>query len=399
MLITATIFVLILGLAALLIQRMLQSRQNFQMDPLDVYGEQLKSLEHDRLKGAVSEAEYHDMRAEVGRRMISVEKTNKSAKTVRYSTEKWSVIAYLLLAALIGGASYLRIGQPSFPDVPISFRYNQAEMKRTELLSQAEAEAEAEATIDVPTKDPENLPLLYDLRAAVESNPNDITGLEFLVNWEAHFGFFQNAYKSKAKVLDLKGEEAGSVDWYEFAELLILAADNYVSIEAEVALRKALGLDSKNPQARFYIGLQHQQLGRPDITFNMWRQLLEEGPESASYISLIRAVIMDLAFISGVNYTPLVAKGPTREDYKGVSELSAEDQKIMINEMVSGLAEKLASQGGPATDWVKLIIAYSVQGQPETSRKIWNEAKALFSNSIEDLNKLNKAAKDAGIAP
>tara|TARA_B100000780_G_scaffold278047_1_gene250341 strand:+ start:1048 stop:2151 length:1104 start_codon:yes stop_codon:yes gene_type:complete len=367
------------------------------MDPLDVYGEQLKSLEHDRLKGAVSEAEYHDMRAEVGRRMISVEKTNKSAKTVRYSTEKWSVIAYLLLAALIGGASYLRIGQPSFPDVPISFRYNQAEMKRTELLSQAEAEAKA--TIDLPTKDPENLPLLYDLRAAVESNPNDITGLEFLVNWEAHFGFFQNAYKSKAKVLDLKGEEAGSVDWYEFAELLILAADNYVSIEAEVALRKALGLDSKNPQARFYIGLQHQQLGRPDITFNMWRQLLEEGPESASYISLIRAVIMDLAFISGVNYTPLVAKGPTREDYKGVSELSAEDQKIMINEMVSGLAEKLASQGGPATDWVKLIIAYSVQGQPETSRKIWNEAKALFSNNIEDLNKLNKAAKDAGIAP
>ena len=397
MLITAIIFVLILGLAALLIQRMLQPRQNLQMDPLDVYGEQLKSLEHDRLKGAVSEAEYHDMRAEVGRRMISVEKTNESAKMIRYSTNKWPVIAYLFIAALIGGASYLRIGQPNFPDVPISFRYNQAEMKRTELLSQAEAETKA--TIDLPTKDPENLPLLYDLRAAVESNPNDITGLEFLVNWEAHFGFFQNAYKSKAKVLDLKGEEAGSVDWYEFAELLILAADNYVSIEAEVALRKALGLDSKNPQARFYIGLQHQQLGRPDITFNMWRQLLEEGPESASYISLIRAVIMDLAFISGVNYTPLVAKGPTREDYKGVSELSAEDQKIMINEMVSGLAEKLASQGGPATDWVKLIIAYSVQGQPETSRKIWNEAKALFSNSIEDLNKLNKAAKDAGIAP
>ena len=397
MLITATIFALILGLAALLIQRMLQSRQNFQMDPLDVYGEQLKSLEHDRLKGAVSEAEYHDMRAEVGRRMISVEKTNKNVKNLRYSTEKWSLIVYLLLAALIGGASYLKIGQPNFPDVPISFRYDQAETKRTELLSQAEAEAEA--TLDILTKDPENLPLLYDLRAAVESNPNDITGLEFLVNWEAHFGFFQNAYKSKAKVLDLKGEEAGSVDWYEFAELLILAADNYVSIEAEVALRKALGLDSKNPQARFYIGLQHQQLGRPDITFNMWRQLLEEGPESASYISLIRAVIMDLAFISGVNYTPLVAKGPTREDYKGVSELSAEDQKIMINEMVSGLAEKLASQGGPATDWVKLIIAYSVQGQPETSRKIWNEAKALFSNNIEDLNKLNKAAKDAGIAP
>ena len=131
----------------------------------------------------------------------------------------------------------------------------------------------------------------------------------------------------------------------------------------------------------------------------MWRQLLEEGPESASYISLIRAVIMDLAFISGVNYTPLVAKGPTLEDYKGVSELSAEDQKIMINKMVSGLAEKLASQGGPATDWVKLIIAYSVQGQPETSRKIWKEAKALFSNSVDDLNKLNRAAKDAGIAP
>lgn len=397
MLITATIFVLILGLAALLIQRMLQPRQNLQMDPLDVYGEQLKSLEHDRLKGAVSEAEYHDMRAEVGRRMISVEKTNESAKMIRYSTNKWPVIAYLFLAVLIGGASYLKIGQHNFPDVPISFRYDQAETKRKELLSQAEAEAKA--TLDVRTKDPENLPLLYDLRAAVEANPNDMTGLEFLVNWESHFGFFQNAYKSKAKILDLKGEEAGSVDWHEFAELLILAADNYVSIEAEVALRKALSLNSNNPQARFYIGLQHQQLGRPDITFNIWRQLLEEGPESASYIALIRAVIMDLAYISGVNYTPLAAKGPTQEDYKSMSELSAEDQKIMINEMVSGLAEKLASQGGPAADWVKLIIAYSVQGQPETSRKIWKEAKALFSNSVEDLNKLNKAAKDAGIAP
>ena len=102
------------------------------------------------------------------------------------------------------------------------------------------------------------------------------------------------------------------------------------------------------------------QIGRPDRTFGIWRKLLEAGPESAPYMPLIRRTITDLAMIAGVDYEPPEIKGPTSDDIQNAAEMSDEDRRTMISGMVTGLADRLANEGGPASDWAQLIVAYGV---------------------------------------
>jgi cytochrome c-type biogenesis protein CcmH len=57
----------------------------------------------------------------------------------------------------------------------------------------------------------------------------------------------------------------------------------------------------------------------------------------------------------------------------------------------------LATQGGPAEDWARLIRAYSVLGEQEAAATIWNEAQEVFVGSMRGMEILTNAARDAGV--
>ena len=69
----------------------------------------------------------------------------------------------------------------------------------------------------------------------------------------------------------------------------------------------------------------------------------------------------------------------------------------MIEGMVSGLAERLAQDGGPPEDWARLIRAYGVLGQQQAAAAIWAEAQDVFPDDINRVIIL-QAARDAGVA-
>ena len=84
---------------------------------------------------------------------------------------------------------------------------------------------------------------------------------------------------------------------------------------------------------------------------------------------------------------------------QSAAEMSAEERSTMIAAMVSGLADRLATEGGGAPDWAQLIVAYGVLGEPESARQIFNEALQLFAARPGDLEILQGAAQSAGIWP
>ena len=368
------------------------------MRDVDVYAEQLRGLERDLAKGVLRDEEFAAMRAEIGRRMISAARAsghqpNPSAQ----DRGLWAFAGGSILACLLGAGLYSQIGAPSVPDSPIAERYTQSETLKANRSAQETAEARAPAN-DTAT-DPDYVQLVTELRAALEARPGDIQGHELLAKAESRLGNFASAHQAQARVLELKGAEATADEWYAYAELLIMAADTYISREAETALREALRRDPNHKLALFRMGMYFDAIGRPDRTFGIWRKLLEAGPETAPYIPLIRRTITDLAQIAGVNYDPPAVKGPSAEDMQFAEEMSAEDRSAMIASMVTGLADRLATEGGPATDWAQLIVAYGVLGEITSAREIFDEAVQVFESRPGDLEILQGAAQSAGIWP
>ena len=108
---------------------------------------------------------------------------------------------------------------------------------------------------------------MQQLRETVANRPDDLQGHRLLAQNEARMGNFTAAADAQQEVLRLMGDTTRAEDITDYAELLILATNGYVSPEAEAALRAALVEDDQEGRARYYIGLMMVQTGRPDIAF------------------------------------------------------------------------------------------------------------------------------------
>ena len=396
MAILSVLLVLATLLIGVILFRNMQNSKIIPMRQVDVYADQMQNLERDLAKGVLEKDEFESMRAEVGRRIISAVRLGPNPEAAVSNTSLRTLVTVSLAAFILGALIYDQIGRPNVPDSPISVRYKQSDALRTARLGQLEAEAQAPA-LKAP-QDPSYLQLVTKLRAALEVRPNDIHGFVLLAKSESRLGNYTNAHAAQAQVLKLKGKASSPDEWYRYAELLIMAANTYISKEAEDALRQTLQRDPKHSLALFRIGIYFDQIGRPDRTFSIWRKLLEAGPESASYMPIIRRTIIDLAMMSGVDYEPPKIKGPSREDIQNAAEISEEDRQAMISSMVTGLADRLKNEGGPASDWAQLIVAYGVLGETNTAQEILNESLQLFSGQPADIRILQQASISAGLS-
>jgi cytochrome c-type biogenesis protein CcmH len=233
----------------------------------------------------------------------------------------------------------------------------------------------------------------------VTARPDDLQGQELLARNEAGLGNFAAAATAQARVIALKAPEDTAGDHAALAEMLILAAGGYVSPEAEAALTAALKRDPKHGLARYYSGLMLAQTGRPDLGFGLWRALLETAAPDAAFLGALRAQIGDMALRAGVEYSlPVASPGPSAADMNAAADMTEADRTAMIAGMVEQLSARLASEGGPATDWARLIAAHGVLGQTDRAATIYLEAQDRFKGRPDDLAVLRAAARQANVA-
>ena len=371
---------------------------------LAVYRDQLKEVERDVSRGIVAEDDAQRLRVEISRKILNADAQINATGAQRSETGPKAIIGIaLLLAVLVGGgfAVYWQLGQPGYPDMGLKDRIADAQDLRENRPSQAEAES----ALPVPPLNSGGSDyvseLVQKLREVVEERPDDVQGLRLLASNEASLGNHKAAYEAQAQLIRVLGDVASPEDFVTLAELLILSANGYVSPEAEASLSRALRLEEQHPVARYYMGLMMAQTGRPDVAFRVWRSLLNEGPESAPWIPAIRAQIEELAAWAGVDYElPPVASlaGPSAEDIAAASELSSQDQQDMIRGMVSQLSDRLATEGGSAQEWARLISSLGILGDIEQASAIWNEAQVVFAGNAQGLEVVRSGAIQAGVA-
>lgn len=374
---------------------------------LQVYRDQLREVERDQERGIVSAEDAVRLRNEIGRKVLDADRRlAEAAPAARGGT---ALAAGAVLLVLLAGslAVYLREGAPGLTDQPMAERLALAKRAYDSRPSQAEAEASAPARVQPPAPDPEYLELIERLRAAVAQKPDDPQGLALLATNEMRLGNMAAARAAQQRLVELRGEDASPQELMQLAALMMEAAGGLITAEAEEVLARALRRDPRQPQSRYLLGMLQLQNGRPDRAFPIWRELLEEGPEDAPWMAPIRASIRDLAWLAGApDYIPPdpapergtpALPGPDQDAVAAAEGLSGAERQQMILGMVEQLQQRLASEGGSAGEWARLISSLGVLGRAEDARAIWTEAQTRFAAQPEALAQIRAAAEAAGL--
>jgi cytochrome c-type biogenesis protein CcmH len=406
------------GVAMLLALAMIRARSGEAKgsgdSDIEVYRDQLAEVDRDLARGVLSPDEAATVRLEISRRLLEADRKAAEGTGVGTAPKAASTVAALAVGAtVVAGTAFLynRIGAPGYPDLPLAARLQMAEEARANRPSQEMAEAEAAARIPPANlANPQHVELVEQLRAALETRPDDLTGYTLLARNEAALGNFAAARKAQERVVELLGDRATATDYADLADVMILAAGGFVSPEAEQVLLQTLNRDPQNGTALYYTGLLYAQVARPDRAFAVWRPLLEQSSPADPWYFPIHGQIEELGLRAGVVYTapeiPAPAgapgeggqPGPTAEDVAAAQDMSPEDRQAMIENMVAGLSDRLATQGGTAEEWARLITALGVLGRADEARAIADEAATAFAGQPDALPLIEAARQRAGIA-
>lgn len=392
---------LTLAAAGLLVQALRRGAalsEGAQDYDVQVYRDQLAEVDRDLARGVLEPEDAERARTEISRRILAADAGRAALGSGPRGGVTWLAAGFAVLVIAVGGyATYLTLGAPGYGDFSLKARVEAAAELRANRPSQAEAEAEAPAV--PPSTDARLVGLVAQLRDVLRARPDDLEGHQLLVRYEGALGNYAAAYAAQERVIALKGADALAADYGALAELMILAAAGRVTPEADVPLQQALARDPDLSSARYYTGLMHLQTGRPDLTFRLWAQLLEEGPEEAPWIAPIRAQILDLAQLAGVRYTPPSAdapRGPSQADIAAAADLTPQERMEMIRGMVDRLSTKLATDGGTAQEWAQLLRSLVVIGDVDQAERVWENAKEVFGEDSADILPVLRAAQRAG---
>lgn len=372
---------------------------------LNFYKSQLSEIEKDIAKGSISIEEAEQLKVEISRRILK----NKNQSFLEVGSQSTGsrvkfTFGLGIFAIFLSLALYSSLGSLGYFDFSQKSRIKAAKFLKETRPSQQEAWDALSDVRTINTPKGEMGEIITKLRKISQERPNDITGLRYLMKTEANLNNFENAAIAQMSLVKLLGEQVATDDLYELAELMVLSLNGYVSPEAEALFRKVLSKDEDNGRALYYLGLMYANLDRPDLSFEIWRNLLSRGLDDAPWVPLIREQIMEVAWRAGKNRYELPLKpqtsfaGPTQADIEAASEMASEEKQEMISEMVEGLASRLESEGGTPEEWARLIKVLSVLGDLESAQKTWVEAVNIFNNSPTGLTVINNIAKEIGIS-
>jgi cytochrome c-type biogenesis protein CcmH len=189
-------------------------------------------------------------------------------------------------------------------------------------------------------------------------------------------GRHADAARAFAAVLRLLGPTSDR--HANLGEALVFGGNGIVTAEARLAFEAAAALDAKHIKSRFFLALAAQQEGDKAKAVALLSALRNDLPDG------------DLKLEIGKQLAELGAL-PNEGDV--IAALPADDQTAAIRSMVEGLAQRLASTGGSAEEWARLIRALTVLKETERARLILAEARQKFAAQTDDLRRIEDAGK------
>ncbi|WP_439155627.1 c-type cytochrome biogenesis protein CcmI [Yoonia sp.] len=388
--------VLALAVGAVVVAPLLRpARVSNESPDVAIYRAQLDELDRDVERGVLAPEEADRARTEVARRLLAASKATEQSMATGRPKATTSIILVVVVVGVAFGL-YQSLGAPGYGDLPLQARIAASDDMRENRPAQAALEAVAPAPPPVDAPD-EYRTAIEQLRAIAPTRPDDLQAWELLAYHEAELRNYAAAAQAQSRVIDLKGEAAETEDLRRLLDMMVTAAGGLVSPEAEQVIRTILDRDPENIAALYYLGALYNQTDRADIAYRLWRGIVETGDPAVFHVAAARDQIEDAAFRAGVEYTLPAVRGPSAADIDNAQDMTPEERQAMIGNMVAGLADRLANEGGTASDWARLITAYGVMGDTEAARTVWVEAREVFGTSTSAMEVLTEAAQSAGV--
>lgn len=372
---------------------------------LQVIRDQLREIESDQARGVLSAEEAEATRVEVSRRLIAAadaEAAEAAARAAPRGLGRRLGPIFIAAALLAGVGIYKQFGSPGLGDQPRAERLAHHATARANRPDQAAAEAIVAAGAAPRQQPDEDVALVERLREALRDRPQDLEGHRLLARSLAALDRWPEARSAQADVVEILGEDVGAQDLVDLAELGILAAGGYVSPQSEAVLDRARALDPTHPVGRYYSALTLMQAGRPDLAAPLWIALVQEGPPDAPWIAASRKGAGEAARLAGMPLpefpgTTEPTTGLDAEALAAAEAMKPEERQAMIEGMVGRLADRLAREGGPPSDWARLIRALGVLGHEDEAAAILGEAREVHAGDAAGLAEIEGAAGDAGL--
>ena len=351
-----------------------------------VYDDQLKEIDADLDRGLISAADAKAARTEISRRLLAAAdeaQANKSAaRSPGGSSRMLALACALLCLPVLSLVLYLSFGSPGLPGRPLAAR------------------------MQAPVDSQKIAALIARVEARLREHPEDGQGWDVIAPVYLKHQRFQDAAQAYQNALRLLGENTRRLEGY--GEALALASNGIVTDQARRALEAALAQDASLLKARFWLAVAKEQDGLFGEAAAAWRDMLERGDENAPWRPMIegRLQMADARAASGGAPQAQMQKpsqgpaagpeqpGPSAGDVEAAKQMTPAERTAMINQMVEGLAARLAEDGNDLNGWSRLVRAYVVLGKRQQATKALSDARRNFAGDPNALAALNALAKD-----
>jgi cytochrome c-type biogenesis protein CcmH len=355
----------------------------------DIFKSQLAEIEHDEFRGVLSGAEAEAARIEVSRRLLRAAENERRASAARVSVatsqRNLAIAVVTVLVPSIALSAYLVYGSPGMPDRPF-----------------AERLVEPEEGLQVAG-------LVAQVEERLRENPRDGEGWDVIAPVYMRLQRFDDAVYAYSQVLRLKGETPERLEG--LGEAMLMTNGGIVSERARMAFGRALALDPALTKSRFWLGMANEQDGRFADAVSNYRELLQLAPPDASWRPMVGARLAmleerirsqsttsDASDAAAQTPRPETSgPAPSPEQMAAARQMSPEDRGAMIEQMVAGLASRLAENGNDLDGWLRLMRAYMVLGKPDDARKALAAAQEQFREDDAALITISAAARSLGL--
>lgn len=350
-----------------------------------IYKDQLKEVDADLARGLLNATEADAARTEIARRLLSHSAARADVPGLAaLDLPAWGGAALAALAAAAAVGVYLITGSPMLPDQPFASR-NDGGREQAAMIQAFE-----------------------QLEDHLVDNPKDGEGWDRIAPVYLRLGRYDKAASAYEQAIAIRGESLARVSG--LARAYIFHQDGVVNADALKALEAAVRLDPGNLDNRFWMAVGREQAGDVVAAIEEYKRILPQGPPTAPWRKLAEQRLAGAErrlANSGprVGVRPQTTQAPsapgmpqlTPEQIEAAKQMSAGDQKAMIEGMVGRLAERLKSNGQNAEDWQKLVNAYMVLGRKGDAVAALGEARRNLASDRDALGRLDELAQRLGI--
>ena len=336
----------------------------------EIYKAQLAEIETERERGVLSDREAEAARIEVSRRLLRSTDgdTAGAASSSGGENDRWLVAMVMVIPALALGG-YLTLGSPMLPQQPHAARADQS---------------------------PENQRVSEMVRRVeqrLEDQPDDGAGWDVIAPVYLRQQQYHDAVFAFQQALRLNGESGARLEG--LGEAMVLRDAGQVSDTAQMAFSRALERNPESLKAQFWLAVGDEQNGRLEEARTAYRNILEASPQGAPW----RAMVGTRLAIVDARLNPDQARAPalSPEAMRSADNMSREERGAMIENMVSGLAERLNADGGDLDGWLRLMRAYTVLGKADEAKQAAASARENFQDNQDALERIDNAARQLGL--